>query len=383
MAKRFDDIRCYGQEDWVDVSRRLWNDPEFLTVLDKSHFPLTAAQMRDCALSLGNLERFHEKMVHPLLSILRDRVCQSLESEGLDRLKPGKGHLFISNHRDIITDSAFLNSLLMDRDLRPSCTAIGDNLLIRPWINDAVRLIKSFIVKRNLPIKEQLLASHELSAYIHECIGNGEPVWLANHEGRSKDSDDRTQISILKMLILEGDSNVLSNLQSLNPVPLSISYEYDPCDYLKAQEMQLKRDFEGYRKSPEDDMLNMKTGLSGYKGRVFYHADTDFGQQLATMDADRPKKDLLEAIAGLIDRSIHAHYRLYPNNYIAADMLDGQQGAELNYTPSDRKKFDDYIQQQLQKVGIPESAKDVSFLRTKLLEMYANPVRNKRKSRQN
>jgi hypothetical protein len=286
----------------------------------------------------------------------------------------------MSNHRDIVLDSSFLNVILLNHGLDSCETGIGDNLLIRPWIKDFVRANKSFVVKRNLSVREQLMATAELSAYIrHTLQKKKQSIWLAQREGRAKDSDDRTQKSILKMLIFGEQGNILENLASMHLIPLSISYEFDPCDYLKAKEMQLKRDQPDYKKSRQDDLMSMQTGIMGYKGRVFYSAGACISEEIIKMDAAMPKKELIEQIAGLLDMRIHANYRLYPNNYIAADLLDEADTFVKSYSRTERERFTEYLQKQLDKIDLPD--KDEAFLRNKMLEMYANPLKNKHKAK--
>ncbi|GAK35004.1 hypothetical protein JCM15093_77 [Bacteroides graminisolvens DSM 19988 = JCM 15093] len=238
-----------------------------------------------------------------------------------------------------------------------------------------VRINKSFIVQRALTMRQMLEASALMSNYMHYTIRDKkQSIWIAQREGRAKDSNDRTQDSVLKMLAMGGEGSVLERLAEMNIAPLSLSYEYDPCDYLKAQEFQLKRDVEGYKKSTQDDLLNMKTGLFGFKGRVHFQVAELINDDLLKLDASLPKTELFACVSALIDRKIHANYRLYPGNYVACDLLDGTTTFAGNYSAEEKQTFEDYIAGQLDKISIPN--KDVEFLREKLLVMYANPVIN-------
>ena len=277
---------------------------------------------------------------------------------------------FISNHRDIVLDAALLDVLLVKRHYPTTVEiGIGDNLLIYPWIRRLVRMNKAFIVRRGLPPKETLLASRHMSQYIHYAVGEKhENIWIAQREGRAKDSSDQTQEAVLKMLAMGGE------LKALNIVPLTISYEYDPCDYLKAQEFQLKRDNPAYKKSRQDDLDNMKTGIFGYKGRVHYHCGTPAAQWLQQL-ADLPRAEFFKAVAQRMDREIHSHYQLFPNNYIADDLLNGNTDHADHYTEADKTRFMEYLDRQLAKINIAD--KDEAFLRERILTMYANPLRNK------
>lgn len=311
---------------------------------------------------------------HAVMAVAKNSTF-SLTISGRSRLPQHTACTFISNHRDIVLDVAFLNVLLYDIGQKLTQVAIGDNLLIYPWIDTVVRLNNSFIVKRDVSGRGKLEASIKLSAYIHHTIKETkESIWIAQREGRAKDSNDYTQSSVLKMLSMGGKQDLLTNLMSLHIVPIAISYEYDPCDYLKAQEFQLKRDQPDYVKSKRDDLLNMEVGILQNKGRVHYTVGSPINAALEKLDAKLEKNELTAAVAQIIDKDIYAHYRFYPCNYVAYDMLYKTLRFRTNYDQRDKKLFETYLQQQIDKIRIPD--KDESFLRLKLLEMYSNPLRN-------
>ena len=287
-----------------------------------------------------------------------------------------RNYSFISNHRDIVLDSAILDVMLIDNGFRTTCEiAIGDNLLSLPWVKDLVRVNKAFIVERALSMRQMLMSSKRLSDYMHFAIKEkNENIWIAQREGRAKDSDDRTQKSILQMMAMGGEGSVIDRLKQLHLVPLSISYEYDPCDFLKAQEYQLKRDVEGWKKGPMDDLVSMQTGIFGYKGHVHYHAAPCLDEYLDSLDPEMPKQELFTTIASHIDHEIHSNYRLYPGNYVALDLLENTEAHVAEYTAEDKARFEKYIAGQLAKIQLPN--KDEAFLKEKILTMYANPVRN-------
>ncbi len=314
-------------------------------------------------------------------------------------------YTFISNHRDIVLDSAFLDVLLIKAGYPTTVEiGIGDNLLIYPWIKRLVRMNKAFTVRRGLTAHEMMRSSQLMSSYIHYAVTQKkENIWIAQREGRAKDSDDRTQEAVLKMLAMGGpivnseqltvnssgkteqqessnESNhncslftIICSLKELNIVPLTISYEFDPCDYLKAQEFQLKRDNPGFKKSKQDDLDNMKTGIFGYKGRVHYHCSKPINTWLDELK-DLPRKEFYTELCRRIDCDLHRNYRLYPCNYIALDTLEGNKAHADKYTEADVRRFEDYLAGQLAKIKVPN--KDEAFLRERMLTMYANPVRN-------
>ena len=255
---------------------------------------------------------------------------------------------------------------------------IGDNLLIYPWIKRLVRMNKAFTVRRGLSPKETLRSSQVMSRYIHHAVlEKKENVWIAQREGRAKDSNDRTQESVLKMLAMGAPDELVNpadRLRELNIVPLTISYEFDPCDYLKAQELQERRDNPAFKKSRQDDLDNMKTGIFGYKGRVHYHCAAPINQWIDEL-SELPKNEFFSALAQRMDKDIHRGYQVFPCNYIALDNLNGKTEYAAHYTDADRQRFDTYLSGQLAKITIPD--KDETFLRECLLNMYANPLRNK------
>ena len=278
--------------------------------------------------------------------------------------------------RVVVDKSAFLSILLIDKGMTTVEIAIGDNLLIYPWIHKLVRVNKSFIVKRGLNMRQKLEASALMSRYMHFAMKEKhENLWIAQRQGRAKDSNDRTQDSVLKMMAMAGEGDVTERLKELNIVPLAISYEYDPCDFLKAKELQQKRDDPYFQKSPEDDLINMQTGLYGYKGRIHFQTSACLNHELDELkEHNLPKCDLFTAISETIDRHIHSSYRLFAGNYVACDLLMGDNRFTAEYTEEEKEHFENYMEQQIAKVDLHN--KDASFLRHALLTMYANPLIN-------
>ena len=284
-------------------------------------------------------------------------------------------YTFVSNHRDIVLDSAFLDVMLIEAGYPTTVEiGIGDNLLIYPWIKRLVRMNKAFTVRRSLTPRAMLESSQLMSRYIHHAVNTKrENIWIAQREGRAKDSDDRTQDAVLKMLAMGGEGNPADRLRDLNIVPLTISYEYDPCDYLKAQEFQQKRDNPAFKKSRQDDLDNMRTGIFGYKGRVVYRCAPPINTWIDEL-ASLPKTEFYTALSHRIDHELHRNYELYPCNYIALDMLNANREQAEHYSEADVAEFEQYLTAQLAKVNLPD--KDEAFLRERMLTMYANPLRN-------
>ena len=305
-------------------------------------------------------------MAFPMLQILAKRTTKGIRLDYLGDRKQIEndikhGAFFMTNHRDIVLDSAWLSLLLRLRYFIRPFIGIGNNLFAYKWIELFVRFNRCFVVKRGAGAHAQLENSKQLSAYIRMLREQGKSIWLAQREGRAKDSNDLTQASVLHMLVMaNGESDIFEAIKALNICPVSISYEYDPCDYLKAREMQLKRDNPRWRKRKQDDVESMQTGIRGEKGRVVYRLTPSINPEIDAMLAahpeyrEQPVHDQLQHICDLIDRHIHLGYELF------------ERGTD----------FDAYIESRLAKIDIPN--KDEDFLRERLYEMYRNPEKNHR-----
>lgn len=376
VSPNFDDIRPLNNDEVKDAIEELVANEDFERAFRYIKSDLTWSQFVAAMRSCKTKEEFKSTLAYDAVMTVAKNTTFSLGISGRSRLPEGKpACTFISNHRDIVLDASFLNVMLYDVGYGMTQVAIGDNLLIRPWIKTLVRLNNSFIVKRGVSVRQMLEVSQTLSAYIHHTIKETkESVWIAQREGRAKDSDDRTQGSVLKMLNMGGTKDLLTNLMELNIVPVAISYEFDPCDYLKAKEFQMKRDDPNYVKSQRDDLLAMETGILNNKGRVHFTLGTPINGELAQLDKTMEKGELVAAIAGIIDKEIYRHYRFYPCNYVAYDMMTGTKRFSDHYGAKDKKQFEEYLQGQLDKIVLP--GKDEAFLRGKLLEMYTNPLKN-------
>ena len=375
MREEFDEIRPYEAGEMKHAFDDLLNDRQFQMIL-KGFAPWLPKSVRNGLLRLAFTGiktplDFQKRFMKPVVKLIMRKHtdgCSFLDSS-IASYDKSQRYTFVSNHRDIVLDSAFLDVLLVEAGYPTTVEiGIGDNLLIYPWIKRLVRMNKAFTVRRGLSLRETLAASQLMSRYIHYAVTQKkENIWIAQREGRAKDSSDHTQDAVLKMLAMGGD------LKELNIVPLTISYEFDPCDYLKAQEFQQKRDNPAFKKSRQDDLDNMKTGIFGYKGRVVYRPAAPINTWIDEL-SDLPKTEWFKALAERMDREIHRGYELYPCNYIALDELNGDNANAALYTAADKQRFEQYLAGQLAKIQLPN--KDEAFLRERMLTMYANPVRN-------
>ncbi len=377
----FDEIRPFDDEEVRPAMESLLADRQFNAVLH-GLAPWLPQWLRKGLLRLSftgvhSTLDFQMRYMKPLVRYVLHR-CSSGATFQHTYIQPGpERYTFLSNHRDIVLDSAILDLLLNEAHFPTTCEiAIGDNLLIYPWIRTLVKLNKAFTVRRGLSPRELLESSQLMSRYMHYAIQEKkENIWIAQREGRAKDSSDQTQESVLKMLAMSGEGMPAERLAELNIVPLTISYEYDPCDYLKAQEFQKKRDNPDFHKSKRDDLENMKTGIWGFKGHVHYQAGRCINEWLPDLPSELPRTELYAEVARRIDWEIHSGYRLFPGNYVAYDELNAARQYAGHYTQDEKKRFDAYLEAQLAKVTLPSP--DLPFLRERILTMYANPVTNK------
>lgn len=371
----FENIRPYRDNEVHDVIVSLLGEQE-LTSNFPALFPgKDIEQVKAYLLSLTNVDDFQTHVVAAWLDEMKKVVTNGVEmtlAEGIDTRLP---YLFITNHRDIVLDSAYLQTLLIKKGMMLTEIAIGDNLLKRPWIKQLVRLNRSFIVERDLGVKEQMVSSMRLSAYIRQTVGS-RSIWIAHREGRAKDSDDRTQPALLKMMAMsdEGDDWAVG-MKQLRFCPTVINYEYDPCDFLKAKEMQQKRDDAEWKKGPTDDLTSMKTGIFGWKGKVTYYVTGLMEREIDQIaQATTRRNERINALAAAIDHRLHSHYDLMTTHRVAHDLVTGERRFADTYSDDDKSRFLDYVDCQVAKVDLER--RDDAFLKSKIMEMYANPAIN-------
>ena len=377
----FDDIRPFDRGEMKFALNELLRDRHFNKMIG-GFLPLPKvvrnALFKLLFVGIKTPLDFQVRFMKPIVRHILRKHANKASFEH-DAICSKGNYSFISNHRDIVLDSAILSYLLHKSGFATTCEiAIGDNLLIYPWIKTLVRMNKAFIVRRSLKAKEMLESSRLMSSYIHYAVTQKkENLWIAQREGRAKDSSDQTQDSVLKMLAMGAELPPVESLRELNITPLTISYEYDPCDYLKAQEFQQRRDDASWKKSKQDDLDNMRIGIFGYKGHVHYHCAPCINEWIDEL-AELPKQEFYRVLAERITAEIHRGYMLYPCNFIAYDELNGTKHFADRYSAADVKKFDEYLNGQIAKVSVANP--DVPFLRGRILTMYANPVENKLKS---
>lgn len=377
--EEFEDISPYDDSEFKEKMAHLVKEPGFehavRYVMPDVDFPAFVEQL--CAIETK--ADFQRRIMQPFLEMLAKKTSSGISCSGLENVKGKGAFTYISNHRDIVLDASFLNLCLLREGMNTTEIAIGSNLLIFDWIRDLVLLNNSFIVKRNLRSMQALDAARQLSGYIHYAINDKhQSVWIAQREGRAKDSNDVTQESLIKMMALGGRGNTVHCLDEINLVPVSISYEYDPNDYLKAREFLLRRNDPEFKKSQRDDLFSMETGLLQFKGRIHFNIGKCINPELDGLPTDADKNEVLHKACAVIDNSIHRGYKIYPINYIAHDLLINSRDFAEHYTADEVKEFKKYIEEQLTKVDVPElTSDDMEYMRHMMLTMYANPLKNK------
>lgn len=373
----FDDIRPFNDSEVDTYIQLLLQDAYFLHILEYIYkVPEHVNYAKSELLKIHNIKDLQHTFVYKLIEdLILKPSTDGITCSGLDELDKNKSYLFISNHRDIILDAALMNYLIVLKGMNTTEIAIGNNLLIENWIEYTVKLNRAFVVRRNLPAKELLLASKKLSEYIRRDITcKNTSVWIAQREGRTKDGYDKTQISLLKMLNLSNINEFAEGFKELQIVPISISYEIEPCGNSKVDELY-KKQTEGFEKTQKDDLRSMGHGLVNPKGRVHFAFGQPINGQIDIFAKETTVNEQIEKLGEYIDQQIYLNFKLWPNNYIAEDLLNGSTDNSNHYTEDQYNKFSHLLDKALSEIP-----GDKETIRTMFLKMYVNPLMNKRKS---
>ena len=370
----FDSQPCIFKDEEVEQAvQELFSYPVLIQGM-KAFLP---AALNEMALNekdkVKTVSDFQQRIILKILDWIKSISITQLSGSGFEQLDPNERYLFISNHRDIVLDSAFLNTVLFERGFTTSQIAIGDNLMKHRISELIFKINKSFVVRRTGTAVELYKYSVKLSQYITDLITNKkDSVWIAQREGRSKDGNDRTQPGVLKMLSLSNQGDLVSFFQQLNIVPVAISYEFDPCDLLKTQEYLKKNYDPEYKKSFDEDVAYILQGLAGRKGETHFHFGDPLHEALNELEAIANNKKQLEALAQIIDRSIHTNYKLHAINYVACDLLNGSSEYAAFYTPEQKQEYVTYFEDKIRQITPELQAEGRKYL----LGIYSNPLIN-------
>ncbi len=368
----YDDIRPYTNEEAQEKIKLLLADPVFDRVLRVLYpNPEIELKMRHLLSEVKTINQLQQTFIYQFVEKILHETTDGITTSGLENLEKDKAYLFISNHRDIILDSAFLNYVIMQYGMNATQIAIGDNLLIYDWITYVVKLNRAFLVKRNIAARELMEASKKLSTFIRASLTEDNlSAWIAQREGRTKDGNDQTQVAILKMLNLSNTKSLAEGFNELTIIPLSISYEIEPCGISKISEL-IRKETDGYQKTYKDDLRSMANGLTSHKGRVSFSFGRPISPDFMERNNQLSVNEFLQFLAERIDHRIHQHYMLWPFNYVAYELLNGT-GEFLDYYSSrDIIAFKKMIEEAQDAIAYkPEE------VARRFCKMYARPVEN-------
>lgn len=371
---KFDSIRFYHDEEVPKVLQNISQHPMVKSLTDYTFPEYSEQQVNELVSSVQNIRDFQSKIIYHTLQRVLENSSEGLSSSGFENLDPNTSYLFISNHRDILLDTSFLNVLLLEHGKIMTASAVGDNLVQKQLFMDLAKLNRNFIVKRGLSPRELLESSKLLSEYMCYLLKEeNRSVWIAQREGRTKDGNDATHQGVLKMIGMAcNEDSMMDYFKKLRVVPISISYEYDPTDKLKMPQLMAKMADELYIKDKNEDFLNLMSGVVGQKKRIHLHVGTALDKELDLIKSETANVNKqIQMLGKVLDEQIIANYKLWPTNYIAYDLLNDTDRFESEYTDKEKQLFLRRLELKLDKCNEP--------LVDTFLEMYANPVVNKLK----
>ena len=324
--------------------------------------------------SIKTVDQFQELVMSRFVEWVLEHTVDNFTCEGISNIDPQKRFLALSNHRDIIFDPAIVQLVLFKNNIPLTEIAVGDNLISGPTVEYLLRSNRMIKVVRGISARELYISSQMLSKYIRLNITNQRSsIWLAQRQGRTKNGYDLTEQGLLKMLDMSGGDDFQKNFEELNITPLSISYEYEPCDILKARELVISRD-QKYVKAEGEDMNSIMVGIMQPKGNVHLQITEPLTAEEIAQAAACDKNERYQVIRQAIDNRVVAGYKLWKTNYVAYDILHQTDKYAQMYETADVEKFVAYMNRQLATV---EPELDQEALKTTFLEIYANPVVNK------
>ncbi|WZL87682.1 1-acyl-sn-glycerol-3-phosphate acyltransferase [Salinimicrobium sp. 3283s] len=375
----YDDIRFYNDDEVQDALKDYVRHPMIKGLLTFTFPNVAYEKIEEKVVQCNSIRDFQTEIIYHTVQKVLSKSSEGLTYSGFDSLDKDESYLYISNHRDIVLDTSLLNCVLYESDLRMTASAIGDNLVKKPFLLALSRLNRNFLVKRGISPREMLKSSQKLSEYIRKLLlEDKRSVWMAQREGRTKDGNDNTQQGVLKMLAMaKGDDSVAEYFTKLKIVPVAISYEFDPTDVLKLPEILAKRMEQIYIKSANEDFKSILKGALGNKGRIHISAGEPISAAaLGEIEAKAGSmNEQLQKITASIDYRVHQNYKLWPANYIAFDLLNGSSMFQENYTSKQKRQFERRL---TRRVNFKNALEVNSYLL-----MYANPVINQKNQHEN
>lgn len=367
----FESISPYTDEEAVVALGKLAEHP-LLAEFSRNFFPDQSPDFLKTLLkNLKSIDEFQVLVMSKFVEWVLERTVRNFSYDGISNIDPSRKFLALSNHRDIILDPAITQLVLYRNGIPLTEIAVGDNLISSPTIEYLLRSNRMIKVVRGISARELYLSSQMLSKYIRLNItGQRSSIWLAQRQGRTKNGYDLTEQGLLKMLDMSGSNDFQKNFDELNIIPMSISYEYEPCDILKARELVISRKHK-YVKAEGEDLNSIIVGIKQNKGDVHLNIGTPLTSEEIAQAAKCDKNDRYQLIRHAVDVRVIEGYRLWKTNYIAYDMQNQSYKYSHMYSPADAEQFIDYMRRQLDSVEPEVNRED---LRRIFLGIYANPV---------
>lgn len=368
----FDDIRPYYDEEVPAAIQSVVNDPYFSVVANYIMPGENLEVLKEKLLQVKSVDQFQSEFMLKAIRSIVDKTSDGLTFDGFDHLDDKVRHVFIANHRDIMLDAALLNILLYENNIKTSQITFGSNLMKGNLVINVGKLNKMFRIIRGGNVRDFYRNSLEVSAYMrHVVTSQDESVWIAQRNGRTKDGIDKTEIGVLKMFSLSSDKDFVDNLDELHITPVSISYEYEPCDFYKTAELYISRQLR-YEKSENEDLNSILTGIQQKKGKIHLSVTKPISREELMICDKMDKKEKFDALGALIDQRINGHHKLFKTNYIAHDLLMNAENFCDLYDESEKKAFVDYMRTGLSNLNLNE---DPTELEKIFLGIYANQIR--------
>ena len=369
--KEFEDIRPYTNAEFKEAYYRLMEDPRFQDALRLCLQNYGVEDFRKDMERYQTIEDVQVEFDKRFLDVFLSQSTKGVSLSGIENLEEDKTYMFIGNHRDITLDPALLQYYFFIENRKTSRIAMGDNLFTTPLLGEIAKLNKMIKVKRGGTMREKLVNFQKLAAYIqYSLFEDKESVWIAQRDGRTKDGNDYTKQGLLKMITMGNDKHLLETIRKMNITPLTVSYEYESCDKMKARELALGENGP-YIKQPGEDFESIKQGIFGQKGRVALTIGQPLGDEIDLVPQNLNNNDKLYFVCQLIDKQIYKNYVLYSNNYIAHDLLYQNKEFAAHYNAEQQSKFEAYLQMQSVTNDVP-----MEKMRENLLKIYATPVDN-------
>lgn len=367
----FEDIRPYNNLEFKAAYLRLLEYRGFQETMAMFLPDYPISQFRQNLGNFNTVEEAQRDLDKRFVDVFIAQSSKGVTLSGIENINENESYMFIGNHRDITFDPALLEYYFFVEKRKTSRIAVGDNLYSTPVLNEVAKLNKMVKVKRTGTMREKLENSHTLAAYIQQSLfEENESVWIAQRDGRTKDGNDYTKHGLVKMITLGNDQNLIETIRRMKITPVTVSYEFEPCDKLKARELAIS-EHTVYQKQPGEDFNSIKQGIFGQKGRMSLTIGTPIEGELDTIPENISNNDKINLVCQLIDKQIYRNYTLYPTNYIAHDVLHQDERYREHYTEAEKTSFEHYLQAQSQAPDV--SAEKMLEI---LLKIYASPVDN-------